>query len=489
MDHLFLYCLSFIFFGIWNIKPEWRIASFLSFMSLFGSIILIYGSENSLASSIWHTGLDLIIFSIHLFVFQFIKHLKWSIFILFPLGLSLYYTHGIAQSKFATQTYEDHPEVLIKFHDLQYANDFVNDYAHSIESFELAFDPKYNSRTDLDDYYVLDLYENIDPTKFVHSLKGNNKIEWVEENQRVDLPDLKELTTVDDKLNSNFNDPFSKGQWHIEAFQLSQMHDKLSESKLKPKKKVLIAILDTGIDSKHEDLSKIYKSSGDKKSDTDPKGHGTHCAGIAAAISNNKKGIASILPKDSPIEIMSIQVLNNFGFGTQQTIISGIIKAVDLNADVISLSLGGMTSEQKEKAYKEAVQYANKHGSIVVVAAGNSSKNAKNYSPANTKGVIAVAAVDEKLSLAPFSNNVDELEMGIAAPGVNILSTFPKNQYKQFNGTSMAAPFVAGMIAILKMYHPNITTKEVYTKLNTGAVSAQNSSTPIIQPIQVVDGL
>ncbi|MCL4161156.1 UNVERIFIED_CONTAM: hypothetical protein GTU68_025529 [Idotea baltica] len=265
------------------------------------------------------------------------------------------------------------------------------------------------------------------------------------------------------------------------------MHKKLEGLKLKKKKEVVIAILDTGIDSKHEDLSAIYKSSGIRKYDSDAKGHGTHCAGIAAAVSNNKKGIASILPSNSNIKVMSIQVLNQYGFGTQETIIDGIIKAADLKADVISLSLGGGTSEKKERAYRAAVKYANKKGAIVVVAAGNSAKNAKDFSPANVKGVITVAAVDSNLKIATFSNTVEDLDMGIAAPGVDILSTYPNNEYKQFNGTSMATPFVAGMLGLLKVYFPEITTEEAYKKITSGSAAVMNSNTPIMNPNHIVN--
>ena len=298
---------------------------------------------------------------------------------------------------------------------------------------------------------MIDLKETVDPHKFVQRLHNNEQIDWIEQNQRVDVPDLISTPNQEEVHSKHFNDPLAGGQWHVAAFDLSGMHNKLLKKEGKQKKKATIAILDTGIDSKHEDLASVYKSSGDKKNDSDQKGHGTHCAGIAAAVSNNKTGIASIIPKEAKVEVMSIQVLNNFGFGTQQTIINGILKAADLGADVISLSLGGMTSESKERAYKKAVDYANKKGAIVVVAAGNSSKNAINYSPANTKGVIAVTAIDENMNLASFANTVEDLKMGIAAPGVNILSTFPGNQYKQFNGTSMATPFVAGMLALLKL--------------------------------------
>ena len=484
MDHLFLYFLSFVLFGVWYSKPEWKIAAIPAFLSLFASLYYIYGSEGFHLESLKHMGLDLLVLSAHLFILQLFKHFKWAILLVLPLGFSMWISHTIVQSSIDVP---DHPEILIKFKSDDVAKSIFDEFGYSIDSYELAFSVSDIASTDLDDYYVIDLKEVVDPSKFVQKLKNNKNVEWIEENQKVEIPELEGLNNFADLKSNTFNDPLSGGQWHVDAFNISAMHEKLAKSKTKQKKKVTIAILDTGVDSKHEDLSAVYKSSGDKKFDSDQKGHGTHCAGIAAAVSNNKTGIASILPKNSKIQVMSIQVLNNYGYGTQQTIINGILKAADLNADVISLSLGGMTSEAKERAYRRAVDYANEKGSIVVVAAGNSSKNAKNFSPANTKGVIAVTAVDEKMNLAVFANTVDDLKMGIAAPGVNILSTVPNNEYKQFSGTSMATPFVAGMVALLKSYYPDITTKEAYEKITSGSISIQSSKTPIMLPDQIVD--
>lgn len=485
MDHLFLYFLSFVLFGVWYSNPAWKIAAVPAFLSLFASLFYIYGSDGLISDNLKHIGLDLLVLSGHLFLLQMFKHHKWAILLVIPLGMSIWISHSIIHS--SNDNVADHPEIIIKFKSDEVAKIILDEFEGSIDAYEMAFSLSDLESTDLDDYYVIDLKENIDPYKFVKKLKKNKNVDWIEENQKVEIPDLDQLTKIETKKSKSFNDPLAGAQWHVDAFDISSMHEKLARSKSKQKKKVTIAILDTGVDSKHEDLSAVYKSSGIKKYDSDLKGHGTHCAGIAAAVSNNKTGIASILPQDSKIQVMSIQVLNNYGYGTQQTIINGILKAADLKVDVISLSLGGMTSEAKERAYKKAVDYANKKGAIVVVAAGNSSKNAKNYSPANTKGVIAVTAVDEKMNLAKFANTVDDLKFGIAAPGVNILSTFPNNEYKQFNGTSMATPFVAGMVALLKSYYPDITTKEAYEKITSGSISTQSSKTPIMLPNQIVD--
>src|SRR5690606_20868660 len=116
-----------------------------------------------------------------------------------------------------------------------------------------------------------------------------------------------------------------------------------------PQKKILIAIIDSGVDALHEDLTLQFHSSG-ADHDKDPLGHGTHCAGIAAAISNNGKGIASLTPDGSYMEVTSIRVMNAMGIGNQQSTIQGMIKAADLGADVISMSLGSISTDSRQKA-------------------------------------------------------------------------------------------------------------------------------------------
>jgi thermitase len=174
--------------------------------------------------------------------------------------------------------------------------------------------------------------------------------------------------------------------------------------------------------------------------------------------------------------------------GNQQATIQGIIQAADMGADVISLSLGSPSSDLRQRAYSEAVRYANAKGAIVVAAAGNSNQKSKNYSPANAKGIIAVSALDVNQQKAPFSNTIEDIDFSIAAPGVKIMSTFPNLQYKEMNGTSMATPMVAGLIGLLKSFRPQLTTEEVYDILkDTGKNIPDHRSTG--RMIQAADAL
>ena len=147
------------------------------------------------------------------------------------------------------------------------------------------------------------------------------------------------------------------------------------------------------------------------------------------------------------------------GSGTQKGIIAGIIEAADRGAAVISMSLGGRSTQSRQQAYQDAVKYASQKGAVVVAAAGNSGQNAKDYAPVNTPGVIGVAALDTLGRKAGFSNTVQDIRMAVAAPGVQIYSTIPGNQYASFNGTSMATPHVAGVIGLLKSMNPNLNTQ------------------------------
>jgi thermitase len=271
---------------------------------------------------------------------------------------------------------------------------------------------------------------------------------------------------------------------------MDQLYHLLSENRVKPRKQALIAVLDTGIDAEHEDLAANYVST-KKDYDTDPRGHGTHCAGIIGAVTNNGRGIASYARTNDFFRITSIQVLAPRGSGTQQQVIAGMLEAADRGADVLSMSLGGFSTQSRQRAYTQAVEYVTKKGGIVVAAAGNSNRNATSFAPVNATGVIGVSAIDEELQRAVFSNRVGDLAMGLAAPGVGIYSTMPGNRYQAQNGTSMAAPYVSGVVGLLRSLQPDITAREAYELLRrTGKTTRDATNTgPLIQPYRAVSAL
>lgn len=206
---------------------------------------------------------------------------------------------------------------------------------------------------------------------------------------------------------------------------------------------VVIAIVDTGVQLNHPDLSsKIVPGydfvNGDTSADDD-EGHGTHCAGIAAAATNNGVGIAGV---GYQCKIMPVKVLDSQGSGTYANVAAGITWAADNGAKVISLSLGGPSASA---TLQSAINYAWNRGVVVVAAAGNSNTSAPSY-PAYYDNAIAVGSTDQTDQRSPFSNFGSWVD--VAAPGSQIYSTYVGGGYQTLSGTSMACPAVAGLAGL-----------------------------------------
>jgi thermitase len=363
----------------------------------------------------------------------------------------------------------------------------------SVVKMSNAFYPERYYNTDLDEYLKLDV--NIktynDWKSLLNQLRKINGVVHLEPNNVYDLnlPNNKLLDALNLKPPMT-KDPLSGNQWALDRLNILGLNEIFSKDKLSRRKKGLLVILDTGIDKNHEDLLGHFQSIS-SGADMDPKGHGTHCAGIASAVTGNNLGIASLNSTEGLFNVSSIRVLNAAGYGTKETIVDGIIEAVDKGATVISLSLGGPGNPIHQRIYKKAVSYAASKGCIVVVAAGNSNRNAKEFSPANVSGVIAVSAVDENLSKASFSNKVSDIKMAVAAPGVNILSTLPHNQYGMLSGTSMATPYVASLIAIMKSVQPTLSAKEAFFILSNTGLDTKNTlqTGRFIQPKRALENI
>lgn len=356
---------------------------------------------------------------------------------------------------------------------------------NGVVQFYAAFTPEDGNSTDLDDYVVVDV-ENGQLDMVIKQLEDLEYVDWVEENEQLQMK-LPETDGNAASIQSEFNDPMSNRQWAIQVLDLEGLHDYLKRANIKPKKIAKVAILDTGVDANHEDLRGNFFSIHNRHNRDDNK-HGTHCAGIAGAVTNNQIGIASAIPNNKFVQITSVKVMNGNGMGTQKGIIGGIILAADQKVDVISLSLGGPSTRAKQLAYEKAVSYAINKGAIVVAAAGNAAMNAKRYAPVNTPGIIGVSAIDVDLRKATFSNTVIELERGVAAPGVGIWSTVPGNRYEALNGTSMATPFVSGLIGLMRSIDPDIPAEDVFQLLMTTGkrTSDPDNTGQLIQPYEAV---
>ncbi len=349
----------------------------------------------------------------------------------------------------------------------------VTEYGLSLRP---AFSPADTGITRLDDYMVVDVPDRLVGSlpRIRRALQGTGMIDAMEDNETVQLSPLSGNGDLGTALDYGLNDPGLGQLWGFERMQMDKLYRWMRESGLAPQQTALVVILDTGVDATHEDLAGNYQSIA-RKHDDDPMRHGTHCAGIAAAVSNNGLGIAAYSVDKPYYKVSSIKVLNAGGSGTQQGIIAGMLAAADAGADVLSMSLGGRTGSIRQRAYEEAVAYAAAKGAIVVAAAGNANRNARDFSPVNTPGVIGVSAVDAELNRASFSNYVTDIGMGLSAPGVDIYSTVPGNQYARYNGTSMATPYVAGLIGLMKSVRPDLTAREAHAILKQTGIDTRNT--------------
>jgi thermitase len=269
------------------------------------------------------------------------------------------------------------------------------------------------------------------------------------------------------------NDPSFSRQWNMTKINAPAAWDVSSGSA-----STTIAIVDTGIDLAHPDLqSKIvagYDFVNNDSTAQDDEGHGTHCAGIAAALSNNAVGVAGV---NWQARLMPVKVLDNQGSGSFSNVASGITWAADHGATVISMSLGGSGVSD---ALRDAVNYAYSRGVIIVAAAGNeyTQGNPVSY-PAALEHVIGVAATTTSDGHAYYSNT--GFYVDIAAPGGDssgsIYSTLwnaSGSTYGTMSGTSMATPHVAGLAAMLKGINGSLTPEAVewvmqYTAVDLGA--------------------
>ena len=345
----------------------------------------------------------------------------------------------------------------------------------------------YIERSDLSKLYSLQLgsESGVAVQEAVETLSALPEVEYAEPNYIVYALATPPGDHEDDDEKTYSKEPLYKEQWYIEAIHLNHLW---KQEKINSKRPV-IAILDTGVDTTHPDLADNIWSNGDEADGyenydddwngyiddqhgwdfvnqsarmRDNNGHGTHVAGIAAAVGKNGIGIAGANPDAL---IMPVTVMQSDGTGDVATIIKGIDYAAANGADVINMSLGTYAhSVAMEQALARAYSTA-----VLVAAAGNDSKNiCKPCNPGNEPMfpaaftfVLGVEATNRDGSCAGFSNfdpdgpiysHFSEEQLynyELRAPGVSIMSTYPGGKYKVLNGTSMSSPLVAGAISRL----------------------------------------
>lgn len=501
-----MYALSFLISLValtaWFLRRDKAEARFFRIL-LSGGLVAYVASVLFIDADLGHKMAvacrDLLVLSVFGIIISAITHKsygKW-VAVLAILLMSFWYNRKFLAHSFSPALSEvelsSDGELLVEVTENQAGIDALNAFAaQNGLTVTPAFQPAHPEWTELDVYYIVNIPDQDAGKwqKIEKALKRTKNIAWVEPNEVIHVAPQPGKKTPEINRRYGINDPGLSQLWSFEAMGMDKLYDFLETQNIQPRKKALIAILDTGVDAKHEDLAGNYKSVA-AQYDNDPKGHGSHCAGIAGAVSNNGVGVASYSRNNQYVQITSIKVLSAGGMGTQQTIIKGMLEAADKGADVISMSLGGYSNQTKQRAYEKAVRYANKAGTIVTAAAGNNNRNAKEFAPVGAKGVIGVSAIDLNLNRAVFSNYVKDLQMGVAAPGVDIYSTIPNNQYGTYSGTSMATPYVAGLLGLMKSIRPDLNTETAFRILSkTGAQTRQTSETgKLIQPAAAIQAL
>lgn len=326
--------------------------------------------------------------------------------------------------------------------------------------------------------HLLSLSAGIDPSAELARLEGNPGVEYVEPNYPLRIfavepapvfPNDFEFSKLYGLHNAGQNNGRTNADVNApEAWAIST-----------GSKAVIVAIVDTGIDYFHEDLrDNIWINprevpgngldddgngyvddnlgydfvSGDNDPFDDNQ-HGTHVAGTVGAKGNNGLGTAGLCWE---VSLMAVKAFDENGNATVADAIAGIRYAVQNGARIINASWG---LDEKSRSLEEAALYAADAGVLMVAAAGNMRRELPTY-PASFETVVSVGATDERDLRTDFSNFGPSVDL--AAPGGNILSTFPEHSYGVLSGTSMAAPLVSGTAALVLSRHPELRRQDLY---------------------------
>jgi subtilisin family serine protease len=351
---------------------------------------------------------------------------------------------------------------------------------------------------------VIEDEDGLDALAVAEEYRRLPEVEYAEPNYDIKLePEIGNVSHYDSSaqlterlLNNAPNDPMFAQQWALNnagqgggkaGADISALR---AWEKTKGSDKVIVAVLDSGVDYTHTDLiNNIWVRPPDLAAYTDEElgefddvhgfsaigdddpmdqnGHGTHCAGIVGAEGDNDEGIAGINWK---VEIMPLKFMSANGSGTTADAIECINyvinrKRAGVNVRVISASWG---STMKSKALEDAIRKAGDEGILFVAASGNSSADSDKspHYPAgyDLPNIISVAALKRNDELASFSN-YGAKSVHVAAPGAEILSTWLKGSYEEHSGTSMATPLVAGEAALILSVDPGLSVKELRERI------------------------
>ncbi|TNY36676.1 S8 family serine peptidase [Thermomonospora catenispora] len=279
-------------------------------------------------------------------------------------------------------------------------------------------------------------------------------------------------------------------QWYLDAMRVPRAW------RWSKGKDITVAVLDTGVDGTHRDLTgqvidgPDYTGGNRRPGGRYWGGHGTAMAGIIAGHGSGPGQSAGVMGIAPRAKILSIRVTwenddplrqtGNLAGQSRDAVAKGIRYAVDNGADIINMSLGGGRAFYNGNAVEEeAIQYALSKGVVLVASAGNdgSGPNRKNF-PAAYPGVIAVGAVDKRM--LPWKDTNRNSYVSVCAPGVDIISPAPGDAYVLGTGTSPSSAIVAGVAALIRSRYPRLTPDQVRQALTRGTVqrSGQNGQQP-----------
>lgn len=336
--------------------------------------------------------------------------------------------------------------------------------------------------------HVYKIDETDDMQGTIEKFKKNENVEYVQEDFKLTSFDIPTDTRFNEQWHLYNNGQDVYGQTGTSGVDINALK---AWTKTKGSEEVVVGVIDSGVDVSHEDLApNIYINKGEIPNDgldndgnniiDDYSGydfynddctvydsasdqHGTHVAGILGA-ADNGAGICGVATKIKVLPVKFIE--GNSGFTSDA--IEAINYCKTMNVDAVNISWGSTAYNQ---ALKDAMEES---GLLFITAAGNCgvSTSAVPIYPAcfDLPNILSVAAVDNSGNLASFSSYGSDVD--VAAPGLNILSTLPNNQYGTLSGTSMACPTVTGIAALLKSYEPDITVDEIINRIKSNVVKS-----------------
>jgi len=348
--------------------------------------------------------------------------------------------------------------------------------------------PKGVKSVKLKNLYRLVFSKKTDVAEAANQYIVNSNVVYAEPNYKTEI-----MLTPNDPYYSSYG---SWGQSYLDMYGLYNISAGNAWNQTTGNSNVTVAVIDTGLDYTHPDIVNNVWTNIDEipnngidddgngyiddyygydfvnrdSNPIDDHGHGTHCSGTIAGVTNNGVGVAGVSWSS---KIMALKFLGSTGSGYYSDAILAIQYAVDNGAQILSNSWGGYGTSQ---GLQDAINYAYSNGAVFVAAAGNSNWDTSYYQPAGMDNVFTVSAVDQDDIKASFSNYGNEVD--VAAPGVNILSlrasgttmgSVVGTNYTRASGTSMATPHVAGVAALVLAAHPTMSNQEIENNIKNYA--------------------